>query len=601
MQYRFLNQTGALSNEPASDWSEDEGSSLLFADWKPPSERERPSSKEIDLKSKSISPAVLQLVPETMAREYQVLPISLIGETLTVACLDEDDLALKDKLTFAIGKDVKLVRASKADIREMIDVCYADNDESVDCYLGELNDDVQIRFVQASRYGTHEDKVRQLERTARRFRGLEEPTIASSRTTAMFWKTIDEGEHMLMTRRNGKKEVVVGPTRVWGFGNRFDRMQHSVAHPGEFLIVRFRDGQQQHLPGPAEIWFDPRVHEEIECEECLQISAKEAVVVYSRDQSGDQPTITRRILHGPALFVPQPGEWLHKFSWHASKGGHLGVEKQPNALVFQKLWLMPDQMYHDVRDVRTADNAVLRIRLMIFFELTDIERMLDETHDPIGDFVNAATADVVGFTGKHDFESFKQNTDELNELSTYKTLTRRAEQIGYKINNVVYRGYGAADSLQKMHDQAIEARTRLQLDRATEEQTQDLENYRLESQLARSSKRRAEQVNEVRHDLELNREKQEAEIKQQQARKEFQRSQREADAKLAEEIAARQNEQRVAHLGKLREMNVDLTEYLTQSRADQVIEFRGESHAPHVHLDSGRENGNGQKSSPSKK
>src|SRR5262249_57955670 len=107
---------------------------------------------------------------------------------------------------------------------------------------------------------------------------------------------------------------------------------------------------------------------------------------------------------------------------------------------------MPDQMYHDVVDVRTADDAVLTVRLMLFFELADIERMLDTTHDPIGDFVNAATSDVVDFTGRHDFESFKRNTTRLNELETYRQLTGRAAQCGYRINKVVYRGYGAPKS-----------------------------------------------------------------------------------------------------------------------------------------------------------
>ena len=70
--------------------------------------------------------------------------------------------------------------------------------------------------------------------------------------------------------------------------------------------------------------------------------------------------------------MPRPGEWLPTFSWHASVGGHKGVQKVANGLVFQKLWLLPDQMYHDVIDVRIADDAVLTIRLMLFFELTDI-------------------------------------------------------------------------------------------------------------------------------------------------------------------------------------------------------------------------------------
>ena len=218
-------------------------------------------------------------------------------------------------------------------------------------------------------------------------------------------------------------------------------MPHFVAHPGEFLIVRYRDGRQEHLPAPADIWFDPRSHLLIENEDALQLAAKEAVVVYTRLDDG---RLSRRVVHGPAMFVPEPGEWLHTFEWHGSKGGSLGYRKVPRGLVFQKLWLMPDRMYHDVADVRTADDALLTIKLMIFFELRDIETMLETTRDPIGDFVNAATSDVVEFVGKLDFDAFKRNTDKLNDLAAYKQLGSRAEQCGYRINKVVYRGYGAA-------------------------------------------------------------------------------------------------------------------------------------------------------------
>src|SRR4030095_4400707 len=99
------------------------------------------------------------------------------------------------------------------------------------------------------------------------------------------------------------------------------------------------------------------------------------------------------------------------------------------------------------------------------------------------------SSDVVDFTGRHDFESFKHNTDQLNELATYRQLTGRAAQCGYRINKVVYRGYGAPDRLQQMHDQAIEARTKLQLERATEEQSQSLEDYKLNAQMNRAPRR----------------------------------------------------------------------------------------------------------------
>jgi hypothetical protein len=400
--------------------------------------------------------------------------------------------------------------------------------------------------------------------------------------SGMFFYTVEEGQRVLVHRPDGSVAVVAGPKRVWKGRNRFERMKHHVAHPDQFLIVRFRDGRQENIAGPAELWFDPRVHLEVERAEALPLAAKEAVVAYTH--RADSGAVGRRIVYGPALFVPQPGEWLHTFSWHGSAGGSLGVQKAANSLVFQKLWLMPDQMYHDVRDVRTADDAVLTVRLMIFFELADIERMLDATHDPIGDFVNAATSDVVEFTGRHTFEAFKRDTARLNDLETYRQLLGRAERIGYRITKVVYRGYDTAQALQQMHDQAIEARTRMQLDRATEEQAQQLEDYKLASQLARAGKRRAEQAVEVEHDLQLAQRKQEAGLRQREAADTARRQARLREAEQRLDLRRRLDEQSRGHLGALRELGVDLTAYLTQARADRVIELRGGKDA-HVHLD----------------
>ncbi|MCA9173798.1 MAG: hypothetical protein KDB14_04860, partial [Planctomycetales bacterium] len=345
-------------------------------------------------------------------------------------------------------------------------------------------------------------------------------------------------------------------------------------------------GREDTVVGPAEVWLDPRIHESIEVRHCLELAAKEAVVVYG---AGEGAETSRRIVHGPALFAPRPGEWLHHFSWHASHGGSRGAEKRPNALKFEKLCMMPDQMYHDVRDVRTADDAVLTVRLMIFFELVDIDRMLDTTHDPIGDFINAATSDVVEFTGKRSFEEFKQQTELLNEIATYSQLLHRASQCGYKINNVVYRGYGAPDSLQTMHDEAIQTRTRLQLERATEEQAQQVEDYRLSCQMERAAKRREEQMTEVQHDLELKRQQAEAQLEQRRRRAGAAREERRAHEELALELMQRRNEQQQAHLESLRALQVDLTEFLTQGRADQVIELRGDARVrPDVHLGNGK-------------
>jgi len=244
----------------------------------------------------------------------------------------------------------------------------------------------------------------------------------------------------------------------------------------------------------------------------------------------------------------------------------------PGALVFQKLWLMPDQMYHDVIDVRTSDDAVLTIRLMLFFELVDVERMLAATHDPIGDFVNAATSDVVDFVGQCSLDGFKSRTAALNVLSTYPQLTARAEQCGYRIDKVVYRGYGAPPALQRLQDEATESRVRLQLARETEEQAQQLEDYKLERRLGRERKQRDEQGAELEHRLTLAERERAAD-----------REQRHLDREATEATRAAEQGRERTHLEELGKLGVDLTKLLTGRRADTTIEVRGGA-TPHVHL-----------------
>ena len=398
---------------------------------------------------------------------------------------------------------------------------------------------------------------------------------------SMFFCTIPEGQRVLVKSKDGSAEVIQGPKRVWSWGRRFEAMAHYVAHPGEFLIVRYRDGRQEHLIGPVHCWLDTREHLSVEKEEAVQISAKEAVVVYAEGPQG----VTRRIEHGPATFVPKPGEWLHTFSWHGSVAGDQHYRKVPNALVFQKLWLMPDQMYHDVTEVRTADDALLTVRLMLFFELVDIDLMLANSHDPIGDFVNAATSDVVEVLSRLDFEAFKEQTHRLNDLATYKQLVGRAQQCGYRINKVVYRGYGAPPALQQMHDQAIESRTRLQLEKATQQQAQELEDFKQERLLARASKQRQEDSLTFEHRLQQEARQREAALEAEQAQRAAHREQARLDAEQQALLAAAADARQREHLSNLRELGVDLTALLTQHRADKVIEVRGNSSTPHLHLD----------------
>lgn len=401
--------------------------------------------------------------------------------------------------------------------------------------------------------------------------------------STMFRTTIPEGHRVLVYDKSGKGTIVEGPQRISSRGKRIEPMVHHIAYPGEFLVVKYRDGKQEHIPGPCEAWFDPRVHASMIKEDVLQIAAKEAIVVYSREEENGE--VHRRLVHGPAVFVPEPGEWLHTFSWHGSPQG-MGYQKVPGALVFQKLWLMPDQMYHDVEAVRTSDDVVLTVKLMLFFELVDLDRMLEETHDPIGDFINAATSDVLELIGRYSFDDFKTKTEQLNNLDNYPQLMGRAQQVGYTIHKIVYRGYSTARALEAMHEKAIETRTRLKLERETENQAQELADFKQQREAARSSEER--RLAKERDAYELNKlsNQHEQQLQLAQQRRETERTQLQADVEQELSLQRQKQEGWLSTLAQLKELGVDLSSYLTQGRADQVIELRGgqDDVTPHLHL-----------------
>jgi len=300
------------------------------------------------------------------------------------------------------------------------------------------------------------------------------------------------------------------------------------------------------------------------------------------EPAGQEGTVhvERRIVHGPAVFSPDSSEWLHQFSWHGSvkdgtgsKTGYLGDTKVPHALNFQVLRLMPDQMYISVRDVRTVDDANLTVHLMIFYELCSIEQMLDSTNDMIGDFVNATAADVLTFASRLNYETLLTETSEFSHVENFPILSSRMEQVGVRLNKVVYRGYSASAALQEMHDQAIARRTKLRLeaDAAKEEQEKRAMELRCRSERA-DQERELEQAT-ARHKLAVAAMEHEQEVRMRdeefRATIENERTRHAEESKrhremlqlqTAQQDAAREAEQKKYE--SLKALGVDLTQYL---------------------------------------
>src|SRR6516164_1318952 len=99
MDYKYISKTGALNEALAAEaW------------------RQEPVARteSTRLLSGTIPAEVLELVPESVARENVILPLAFDGETLIFAAANAQDIGLADKLRFILNKNVRLLPAPRA-------------------------------------------------------------------------------------------------------------------------------------------------------------------------------------------------------------------------------------------------------------------------------------------------------------------------------------------------------------------------------------------------------------------------------------------------------------------------------------------------------
>lgn len=228
---------------------------------------------------------------------------------------------------------------------------------------------------------------------------------------------------------------------------------------------------------------------------------------------------------------------------------------------------------------------------MLFFKIDSVTGMLDATNDPIAELINAVSSDIIEFTAAGSFETFKDSAEQLNSMAVYKNLAERCALIGLSVSKVgghealwllqarisvrasvgcvrslpfprspacqpasassalgaqvVFRGFIAPQRLQKMHDDAIERRTRLVLERESEVQEQSLQDERLAHEQERSLVQRKMAKEKAQHDAELRLAL-------------FEQEQAELTAAAVAELA-RQNDQQAAEIAHLQRLQDTLS------------------------------------------
>merc|ERR1711936_29544 len=372
------------------------------------------------------------------------------------------------------------------------------------------------------------------------------------RMTIFGFKTIHAGEQVLVRNHLGEAKAVTGPARITLWRSKAEKLTLYYAGEGQYSEVNQRNGPRLCLTGPIQLYFNPIDHESIHIKDAILVNANEALVVYSAAHQGEEKiyskigdekenTFERKVLYGPIRYVPKPSEWIHQFCWHGEDPTNK-TKKVRGALQFQLLRVIADQFYYNVPEVRTKDDTQITVKLMVFFELVDVLKMLDNTHDPIADFINAVCSDTIQYCSSLTYEEFVENTSKMNDPSTYKQLTNRSLNIGYKISKVVFRGFHSSDALQNMHDKAIHERTRLRLEADTEDHRQKTLDLQLVKEEERGIKQRELEREKEDHKRQMKREEHAEKLRLDAAVEEH--KQKQLDLQLTKEAdrSARQRE-----------------------------------------------------------
>jgi len=104
-----------------------------------------------DLEGMTVPDEVIDLVPESVARENTILPLREEGTTLQVATSDPTDIDTQEKLRFILNREVEMTLAMRDQIVESINRHYGSGDgESADSMLTQEFTDTEIDFTETT-------------------------------------------------------------------------------------------------------------------------------------------------------------------------------------------------------------------------------------------------------------------------------------------------------------------------------------------------------------------------------------------------------------------------------------------------------------------
>jgi len=145
-------------------------------------------------------------------------------------------------------------------------------------------------------------------------------------------RTVKDGEAAVVWARNGAAREIVGPSIERMFYSTIRFLTRHTVTPGQYLVITHKAGNVEHLLGPTTVYENPIKHASIAKHTALNLaSERDCIVVVTRSTDTEAisskagagllisskagAVFSRRVIAGPAQFIPTQAESVVTFSW----------------------------------------------------------------------------------------------------------------------------------------------------------------------------------------------------------------------------------------------------------------------------------------------
>jgi type IV pilus assembly protein PilB len=90
-----------------------------------------------------LNPDIVKLIPQDIARRFNVIAVSKIGKTLIVAIADPNNIYVLDAIKFITGCTVQPVISPESIIQKALDIYYEDK-SALDSIIKEIDDELEV-------------------------------------------------------------------------------------------------------------------------------------------------------------------------------------------------------------------------------------------------------------------------------------------------------------------------------------------------------------------------------------------------------------------------------------------------------------------------